>query len=184
MSDPICEILIGLPACGKTTYVYKMYKDKHTFIYSTDDILEKIALEQNKSYDDVWADNFKNAQKQANEDLEKAINNKMDIVWDQTNLTKKKRSYIIERMQKSGYQIRGVHFIKPEENSEHYVEWRTRLDNRPGKTIPNHILNSMYETYQEPQIEEGFEVLQGQDMNGLVYIDYGTEGDKPSAPHL
>jgi hypothetical protein len=38
-------------------------------------------------------------------------------------------------------------------------EWNRRLDSRPGKTIPAHVLSSMIEHYEVPTEAEGFDKI-------------------------
>jgi predicted ABC-type ATPase len=172
MSTSICEVMVGLPGTGKSTLVNRMYDIENTFLYSTDDEIGRRAAFNGMSYDEGFSEFIEPATKYMNEMLDIAIRSKQDIVWDQTNLGVGKRKKIINRMKQAGYQIRGNCIIPPE-NEVDVAEWKTRLASRPGKTIPENVLNSMLMTYTLPFIEEGFDMITFYDMHGkLCSIHY------------
>jgi len=100
-----------------------------------------------------------------------------DIIWDQTNLGAGKRKKIINRMKQAGYEVRCECIIPPKPG--HFDDlkvWKQRLQNRPGKTIPQHVLSNMMENYVVPSIEEGFDMITFYNMHGaLIAINYGEE---------
>lgn len=180
MSEPICEVMVGLPGLGKSTIVNGMYKDVDTFIYSTDTILERIAAFLGKTYDDVFEKHIKSATAEADIDLAYAIKERQDIIWDQTNLGVGKRRKIINRMKQSGYQVRCNCITPPDVKVEgaraDCDAWAERLNNRPGKTIPQNILINMIESFTVPTVEEGFDMITFYNMHGaLLGIDYGVD---------
>lgn len=178
MSKPICTIMIGLPGLGKSTIVnfsLGIYDriEMPVFVYSTDNYIENIAKMLGLTYNDVFAETIKEATEMCNDGLDNAVAEGLDIVWDQTNLAIKKRKKIIDRMKKAGYQVRGE-CLMPPKTDEDMTEWNHRLVNRPGKTIPNHVIANMMESFVEPTIEEGFDMITFYDMyGGLLGIDYG-----------
>lgn len=174
MSKPICTVMVGLPAMGKSTLVEGMYKPD-TFTYSTDNILERIADQLGKTYDDVFEKHIKSATGEAGINLAYAIKEHQDIIWDQTNLGVKKRKNIINRMKQAGYQIRCDCIVPFEDDyDDNKKVWAERLANRPGKTIPENVLYNMMDSYVRPTIEEGFDMITFYNMHGaLLAIDYG-----------
>jgi predicted ABC-type ATPase len=175
MSQPICYVMVGLPGLGKSTIVNGMYKDADTFVYSTDDILERIAEHLGKTYNDVFEKHIKSAQAEADIALAQAIKECKDIIWDQTNLGAGKRKKIINRMKQVGYQVRCECIIPPEAGwIDDQKVWAYRLANRPGKTIPQNILTNMIESFTLPTVAEGFDMITFYNMHGaLLGIDYG-----------
>jgi len=179
MTKPICTVMVGLPAMGKSTLVEdsrKVYEkiDLPLFVYSTDNILERTAKQLGKTYNDVFEDHIKSAQTEADIWLSEAIKNKQDIIWDQTNLGVGKRRKIINRMKQAGYQVRCDCIVPPQPGHfDDLKAWKQRLQNRPGKAIPNHLISNMLESYVEPTIEEGFDVISYYNMHGgIVAITY------------
>lgn len=176
MSKSICTVMVGLPGLGKATLIEGMYK-LDTFIYSTDHYIENIAKMRGLTYDDVFSETIKEATEMCNDGLDSAIADGLDIVWDQTNLGIGKRRKIINRMKQAGYQVRCVCIVPPEEGHfSDLKDWKYRLSNRPGKTIPDHVLSNMYKSFVMPTIEEGFDMITFYNMHGaLLGIDYGEE---------
>jgi predicted ABC-type ATPase len=167
--------MVGLPAMGKSTRVRDMSTiDPDVFVYSTDNILERIAKFLGKTYDEVFEKHIKSATAEADIDLAYAIKERQDIIWDQTNLGVKKRAKIINRMRQAGYQVRCEYIVPPASDySGDKEDWAQRLANRPGKTIPQHILSNMIESFVMPTADEGFDMITFYDMHGaLLGIDY------------
>lgn len=145
-------IFVGLPASGKSTYLDRIFEEG-MFVYSTDQYLEKKAAKKGKTYEDVFSDYIDKATKQANKDLAVAIENGLDIIWDQTNLGKNKRQRLIQRFKQHGYVIVCIYF--PIYVQDH-AEWVDRLYSREGKTISNDVILSMIDHMDVPDISEGF----------------------------
>lgn len=173
MSEPICTVMVGLPALGKSTLIEGMYKPD-TFIYSTDSLIEEWAAEEGKTYDEVFSELISEATTAMNCALDLIIRERVDIIWDQTNLGVGKRRKIINRMKQAGYQVRCVCIVPPEEGHfSDLKDWKYRLQNRPGKTIPDEVLSNMYKSFVMPTIEEGFDMITFYNMHGaLLGIDY------------
>lgn len=174
MSGPVCKVMVGLPASGKSTRVRDIgIMDPDVFVYSTDNYIEQCAKLNSMTYDQAFSEFIEPATKQMNSMLDIAIRSRQDIVWDQTNLSVKKRRSIIQRMQKAGYAVDCECFVKPE-TVEDIAEWNRRLNGRPGKTIPEHIVKNMMNTYVVPSVEEGFECVNYWTIYGnLIGVDYG-----------
>ena len=182
MSKPICTVMVGLPGLGKSTHIeseLKLYDriGMGLFVYSTDTYIEAQAKAVGKNYSEVFELFIDKATVRMNALLDIAIKDRMDIIWDQTNLGVGKRRKIINRMKQAGYQVRCVCIIPPEAGwLDDQKVWANRLRNRPGKTIPDHVLSNMYKYFVIPTIEEGFDMITFYNMHGaLLGIDYGEE---------
>lgn len=149
-----CYLLIGLPGSGKSFLTNKVQKENpFAVVLSMDNIIDNYAKEHNMSYREVWADYIKIAEKKFEDTLSYAIENKQDIIWDQTNLHELSRSSKIDKLLNNSYQVDGLAL----ELSE--VEWLKRITQREaqgGKTMPREVLNDMAKSYQSPQYSEGF----------------------------
>ena len=150
---PKLYMLIGVPASGKSTWREQFFETNRAMIISTDDTLEDIAATQNKTYNDVFKDNIKFANKLMDIHMRVALESDMDIVWDQTNLTVKSRKGKLDKVPEH-YEKIAVVFLTPED-----AEWQRRLD-RPGKSIPQNILMGMKSSMEFPDPEEGFDRIQ------------------------
>lgn len=152
---PSLYMLVGVPGCGKSTWLNHQFeqgffhKDTHVVI-STDDIIERYARLMNQTYDEVFKDTIDWATKEAHKNLALAIQEGKHVVWDQTNTTIKTRAKKL-RMVPEGYSKFAVWFDTPET-----AELSRRLKNRPGKTIPGHIVSNMMIGLEPPTLNEGF----------------------------
>jgi predicted kinase len=146
---PTFYMLIGVPASGKSTWRASNAKGAETI--STDDIIEKIAASQDKTYNDVFKDNIKAATNIADRRAKSAFDDERDVVWDQTNLTRKSRASKLTMVPKH-YKKVAVYFPTP-----HPEVHKKRLAGRPGKTIPNYVLDSMTKSLEPPTKAEGFD---------------------------
>jgi predicted kinase len=154
MAKPIFIMLVGLPGSGKSTY--RSDYDFGTFVHiSTDDLTEVRAKELRATYDEVWSDYIAQASVEAQQSFQDAVKLRKDIVWDQTNLSPKKRRGAMSQLPKHYLKI-AVYFEIDEELRQH------RTAGRVGKTVPDSIIDSMRQSYVRPSVEEGFDfVLDG-----------------------
>jgi predicted kinase len=152
---PSLYMLVGVPGSGKSTWLNHQFErgffhdDTHKVI-STDNIIEHQAKALGKTYDDVFQDTIKEAQKMADERARKYFEQGFHVIWDQTNTTIKTRAKKL-RMVPEGYAKFAVWFDTPE-----IAELSRRLKNRPGKTIPDHIVSNMMIGLEPPTLNEGF----------------------------
>lgn len=165
---PICYIMVGLPASGKSTRVQQMRNiDSDVFVYSTDNYIEECAKLNGWSYDEAFGEFIEPATKHMNEMLDVVIKQRQDIIWDQTNLSVKKRSKIVKRMQQAGYNV-FCECVLPPEKVDDITEWNHRLHNRAGKTIPENIITNMVKTYSIPTLDEGYDEISFYDIHGVL----------------
>jgi predicted kinase len=146
-------VLCGLPATGKSTWTDKKLEEASYVVCSTDNYLEELAKAMNVSYDDVFQDRIQVATKYMWQDFDVALSEGHSVIFDQTNLSVKKRSAILSKVPDHYTKI-AVWFPKPDD-----VEWKRRLDSRRGKTIPSHIINSMEKNATLPTLSEGFDSI-------------------------
>jgi predicted ABC-type ATPase len=180
MSKPVCTVMVGLPATGKSTLVIfqeLLYEkiELPLFVYSTDNYIQTCVNEYGyASYNEAFSHVIDAATKAMNDGLDYAIEAKMDIIWDQTNLSVKKRAKIIRRMREAGYQVRCECIVPPEAGHiSDLKDWKHRLQNRPGKTIPDEVISNMMKNFVMPTIDEGFDMITFYTMHGaLLGIDY------------
>jgi predicted kinase len=156
---PTLIVLAGLPGSGKSTYVNQLYDEGYspphnTFYYSTDFYIENIAASKNLSYDQCFSDYIGEATQAMNSMLQDALRWKTDVIWDQTNMSDKKRRGILSRFN-SSYRKICVCRVPPR-NDEEWSELNRRIASREGKSIPSHIVESMARSYVEPSLGEGF----------------------------
>lgn len=152
---PFIVVLAGLPASGKSTFRSQFKNDG--IHLSTDDIVDDIAKWEGTTYDQVWEREIKAATASVNTAFRAALKDGASIVWDQTNLTAKKRKGILSQVPAGYYKV--CIFIQCHEDLR-----QKRLASRPGKVIPKHIDDSMRANVVVPTKEEGFDEVLILDM--------------------
>jgi predicted kinase len=155
----ILVLLVGLPASGKSYYaeefIARLYGSYR--LHSSDAILEEIAKDAGKTYDEVFKDSIKIADKLFWQELKASIGRKEKIVVDRTNLTVKRRKRIIDMAKAKGYFISAEVFETPFYDN---AKWKEFLGAREGKTIPPIVIGSMMFSYERPEYDEGIDSYQ------------------------
>ena len=143
-------MLIGLPGSGKSTWIKNFMSDKDPsqwVIASTDDILEKWGKERGLNYNQAFQQlNFKAVVAQMTQDIQDAIKNGKNIIFDQTNMNQKSRRKKLQ-MLPATYTREAVVFTITDE------ELKARLKKREketGKKIPSNVIDSMARSYEAP----------------------------------
>lgn len=150
-----CIMLVGLPGTGKSTWIKNegFFDRPDWIVLSTDNYIDSVALGEGKTYNEVFPIAIKQAEKNLQEGLEYAIKNKMNIVWDQTNLSRATR---LKKINKVPLCYRMVARVFPIPTD--HEKWLNSAE-RAGKVIPRHILDNMQAVYEEPTIYEGFDLI-------------------------
>jgi predicted kinase len=149
---PTIYMLIGVPASGKSTWREKFKGD--ALVISSDDLIEAYAADHDMTYNEVFKEQIKIATAVVKNEAQKAFVADQDVIWDQTNLTKKSRASKLA-MVPEHYRKTAVFFATPLEE-----EWQRRLNSRPGKSIPSYILDSMVEMLEMPEQDEGWHIIE------------------------
>lgn len=154
-------VLIGVPASGKSTWILNKIQEakanREPFeyeVHGTDVIIDNLAKEQGKTYNDIFKTVIEAATNMFWRGLEFRASLGVDIIVDRTNMSIKSRSRVMQILRKNQYEITAVVFPVPEAE-----EWQRRLNSREGKWIPPHVLNSMKNSYEDPTHIEGFRVI-------------------------
>lgn len=154
---PTLWMLIGVPCSGKSTWIdqgnFEQGRGRDTTILSTDYFIELVAKSRNKTYGEVFKETIKDADAKMYRDLQYALDKDHNIIWDQTNISRGMRMKKLKRIP-DHYEKIAVVFSTPDPE-----ELKRRLDSRPGKTIPDHVLKSMIENFEYPSKNEGFDYI-------------------------
>lgn len=162
-------VLVGLPGSGKSTYLNFVDDPEFgdtVFVYSTDNVIDQLAVKAGKTYNDVFKDNIKFATELMDNLLTNAILMGADVYWDQTNMSSKKRKSILSKFPKT-YRKVCICRVPPRDVDE-WKELSRRVLSREGKIIPSRVIESMADSYVEPALEEGFDEV-------LLYDIYGNK---------
>ena len=143
---------VGLPGSGKTTFIRDTFGSMPMAILSTDDIVDKITSGYGMTYDDGWEDLIKFATKVFNDKIGHAIFDNKHFIIDRTNLSPPSRKNTLKLLP-SKYKKLCLYFDTPINIIDE------RLKQRPGKTIPKHVMAGMTERFIIPKISEGFDMI-------------------------
>lgn len=147
---PTCYMLAGMPGSGKSTFVENVFSYQN--VLSTDSYIELIALQQNKTYNEVFKEYIDEATSVLNRHISFHSENNNDFVWDQTNLTVKSRKRKLA-MIPPHYKKIAIYFDCD------YGTIARRCSARAGKKIPANVLENMWLTKETPTTSEGFDYV-------------------------
>ena len=152
---PTYTMLIGVPGSGKSTWLAQHPVDwSNTVIASTDNIIERRAKEQGKTYTEVFNNEIKSATAEMNQLLRDALTEGLNVVHDQTNTTVKARKAKLAQIPDTYHKV-AVFFPTPSD-----AELKRRLAGRAGKTIPANVIMAMKSQLEMPSLAEGFDQVQ------------------------
>ena len=149
MVKPKCYQLIGVPGSGKSTWIKKQTWALGLTVVSTDLFVEDYARSQGKTYTEVFEEYMPMAIELMINQVIHAREHNHTIIWDQTSITVASRLKKFKMLPK--YEHIAVVFKTPEPE-----ELQRRLSSRPGKIIPEEIVNDMIANFEEPTFDEGF----------------------------
>lgn len=149
---PRCYQLVGVPASGKSTWIKNQEWAADCVVVSTDEFVEAYAREVGKTYSEVFDDYMPTAVKLMADKVVQARKAGKDIIWDQTSTTEGARRRKFAMLQE--YEHIAIVFKTPET-----AELRRRLESRPGKDIPSHVMAQMIMGFTMPTEDEGFKEI-------------------------
>lgn len=149
---PRCYQLIGVPGSGKSTWIKNQDWALGLTVVSTDIWVEIYAKEQGKTYSEVFNDYMPTAVDLMAEQVVFAREHGHTIIWDQTSTTIASRKRKFRML--PDYEHIAVVFPSPSR-----IELKRRLDSRPGKEIPDVVIEGMLVSFENPTEEEGFKEI-------------------------
>jgi predicted kinase len=153
---PRLIMLSGPSGSGKSTYRENLLK---TFpaaqIISFDDILEDLAGQHNMDYQDAFTTFSDDVHEALELRLQTLTEQGEDLIWDQTNLSYKKRLRALEMIPDT-YEFIAVAFEAPEDLLFERVAKREQITR---KHIPEDVLKGQIASYERPHFDEGFDSI-------------------------
>jgi predicted kinase len=147
-----CYQMVGVPGSGKSTWIFNQEWANNCIIVSTDDFVQAYARSVGKTYSEVFDEFMPEAVNLMAKKVIEAREMDKDIIWDQTSTTIKSRARKFRML--PDYEHIAVVFETPSR-----IELRRRLDSRPGKEIPDVVVEGMIISFEMPTKEEGFKEI-------------------------
>lgn len=155
-NKPMMIMMVGLPGTGKSTFINQNFKDLN--VVSTDNIIEQMASEKGITYSEAFNDCIKIATKKFFEQISNNVESNVSFVVDRTNLSTNSRKKILDLIPSEYNKIAIV--VSLNDETEHF----RRLNNRPGKIIPDHVVQTMKKSFEMPSKSEGFHKIYVREM--------------------
>jgi predicted kinase len=144
--------LIGVPGSGKSTWVKNQIWALGLSVVSTDNFVEAYANQQGRTYSEVFKDYMPTAIDLMIQQVAFAQQHGHTVIWDQTSTTVASRRKKFRML--PDYQHIAVVFKTPGPE-----ELSRRLASRPGKIIPEEIVQDMIDRFEMPTLAEGFQEI-------------------------
>ena len=149
---PKCYQLVGVPGSGKTTWMNNQDWAMTCAYISTDKFVDAYAREVGKTYSEVFTEFMPKAVELMAQEVIVARESQRDIIWDQTSTTLASRTRKFNML--PDYEHVAVVFETPDR-----IELKRRLASRPGKEIPDAVIEGMLASFEMPTEEEGFKEI-------------------------
>ncbi len=162
-------MLVGIPGIGKTTWrtvgshpvLQELY---NPVVISSDDYIEAVALQKNKTYTEIFLDSIKDATNYVNAAIITNCFYGFDIIHDRTNTTTMSRKKTLDLVDPE-YEKIAIVFNHPTPGTEKWEILEQRLSGRPGKTIPKKAIDNMVSNFTKPKKSEGFDEIYEVDIS-------------------
>uniref|UniRef100_A0A7N6BCS4 Uncharacterized protein n=1 Tax=Anabas testudineus TaxID=64144 RepID=A0A7N6BCS4_ANATE len=184
-----CEILmmVGLPACGKTTWAIKHAEsnpEKKYNILGTNAIMDKMkvmGLRRQRNYAGRWDVLIQQATQCLNRLIEIAARKRRNYILDQTNVYGSARRRKMRPFE--GFQRKAIVICPTDEDLK---ERTLKQTNEQGKDVPDHAVLEMKANFTLPEVCDFLEAVtfaevQREDAEKLVK-QYNEEGRKAGPP--
>lgn len=149
---PKLYMMVGVPGCGKTTWIKNQLWTRDCVIVSTDFFVEQYALSVGSTYSEVFEQYMPTAVKLMASQVARARDDGKDIIWDQTSTT-------VATRKKKFNMLPDYYAIAVVFNTPPVQDLVRRLNSRPGKTIPLNVVTDMINKFEMPTEEEGFKEI-------------------------
>jgi predicted kinase len=149
---PKCYQLVGVPGSGKSTWIKEQDWIEECAYISTDKFVDAHAEETGKTYSEVFNDFMPTAVRLMAGEVVRAREEGKNIIWDQTSTTIASRARKFNML--PDYEHIAVVFQTPPR-----PELKRRLESRPGKEIPEVVMEGMLASFEMPSKDEGFEQI-------------------------
>jgi len=151
---PCFTMLCGVPASGKTRFArFFLEANPNTVLISSDACVEEIARAEGLSYQQSYAAHAAKVADLIRARASDAMANDLDVLWDQTNLTREKRADILALVP-ARYRRIAMAFEAPQSV---LAERHAQRELSNPREIPAAALAGQQAIYLRPDTSEGFD---------------------------
>jgi predicted kinase len=150
---PDLIMMVGIPYSGKSHYAESMGLAISRTVISTDAIVHQMAEACGRAYNEVFSEVVGLAQDNAANAYIDTLARGDSVMLDQTNLTVASRA---RKLVLVPSEYRKVCIVVPQPTER---ELEQRKQQRTSHRVPDAVLAYMREIYQEPTVDEGFNVV-------------------------
>ncbi len=156
--------MIGISGSGKSTYANKLRQRICSTDRFIDTYAEKLGVRYNEAFDQIQLlGMFGDLNNRFYSEINQAISQGEDFIIDRTNLTVRSREQLIIKIREFADSI-GVQVILKgivfDLNKEVILDRLTQREKMEGKKIPQDVIDKQFKMYEQPTIDEGFDVLE------------------------
>lgn len=158
---PTVYMLIGLPGSGKSTYAEKLAKDEDAIIVSTDKIREELfgdeAIQENERYNNNTVFSL------AYTRIKIAMLEGKNIIFDATNINRKKRKYFLEILSKEYFwSLRNTDYTYRFHAILIATPYEKCLENNLNRrrVVPEEVIKRMMCNFEVPMKFEGWDEIE------------------------
>lgn len=155
IEEPYVILMVGHPLTGKSTLIKKLEEFADFEVISRDDIVMSLHDDDNYSKAFKTVDQ-KKVDKILIDTIEKSAVNEHNVIIDMTNMSRKRRVYNLSFYGENYYKIAIVFPILSEVEYDKRNKKRLKEEN---KSIANHIVRNMINSYQPVDKNEGFDKI-------------------------
>ena len=148
---PEIIMLVGPPCSGKTTWRQQNCPDY--VLIDTDSYIERRAQELGTTYGAVFDSEIRAAEADMRQRLRFAVARGADMVWDQTNMTRRSRLRKLALIPDFYHRAAAVFQVDPDELS---LRNQVRAQ-ATGKEIPWKVIRDMINGFEMPTEDEGYD---------------------------
>ena len=158
---PKLYVLVGPPAIGKSTWVRDNVPD--AYLINRDDVVDAVREPLGMKYDQMFHPENRRHQAEADrihrEKVAGAAASGKDIVVDMTNMGVNSRRGALRVIQGHEGEYEKIAVIFDHRGKEDFVRdnVRQRAEKLGDKNIPYHVMTGMFDRFEMPTREEGFD---------------------------
>ena len=143
---PKLIFLVGPPACGKTTYANRKFRDGKTVILSSDEIRKELFGDETIQTKNAVV--FETLYQR----MRTALSSGKDVVIDATNINKQTRKLVFDALGNIPAKKIAIVIKTPKAICHNLNNGRTRI-------VPDPVIDEYFNMFEQPTKEEGFDKI-------------------------